>query len=242
MTAVMLLVLLGLGSWQVKRLFWKQALLAQIAQAEAAKPMPLAQAEAHGTLSPFMKISATGTFLPDETALYGAEVRDVARNPDMGGPDMGGPAMGAQLIEPMREVNGELILVDRGWVPLSRAKPLDQPTGGVPGGVVTVSGYIRLGDTQHWFSATDDPPARQFFTLDPRAIGAAIGQPNIRPFVLVALGAGGGADAIVQHWPDPARHLPRPPNNHLSYAITWYGLAVALLAIFLIWARKGSRA
>jgi surfeit locus 1 family protein len=241
MTAVMLLVLLGLGSWQVKRLFWKQALLAQIALAETAEPVPLAQIEAQGTgtgtLSPFMKISATGTFLPDETALYGAEVRDVAS-----GANMGGPAMGAQLIEPMREVSGELILVDRGWVPLSRATPLDQPTGEVPGGVVTVSGYVRPGDTQHWFSAADDPSARRFFTLDPRAIGAAIGQPNIRNFVLVALAAGSGTGGIVQHWPDPARHLPRPPNNHLSYAITWYGLAVALLAIFLIWARKGSRA
>jgi surfeit locus 1 family protein len=227
MTAAMLLVLLGLGSWQVKRLFWKQALLAQIAQAENAEPVPLARIEAQGTPSPFMKISAKGTFLRDETALYGAEVRDVAS----------GPAMGAQLIEPMREVNGELILVDRGWVPLSRTGPLDQPTG-----EVTVSGYVRLGDTQHWFSAADDPSTRQFFTLDPRAIGAAIGQPNIRPFVLVALGAGSGTDAIVRRWPDPAQHLPRPPNNHLSYAITWYGLAVALLTIFTIWVRKGSRA
>ena len=46
MTAVMLFVLLGLGSWQVKRLFWKEALLAQIAQAEAAEPIPLAELEA----------------------------------------------------------------------------------------------------------------------------------------------------------------------------------------------------
>ena len=232
MTAVMLLVLLGLGSWQVKRLFWKQALLAQIAQAETAEPIPLTQIEAGGTLSPFMKISATGTFLPDETALYGAEVRDVAP-----GPGVGGPVMGAQLIEPLREVNGELILVDRGWVPLSRTGPLDQPTG-----EVTVSGYVRFGDSQHWFSAADDPSTRRFFTLDPRAIGAAIGQPNLRPFVLVALAAGNPSGGIVERWPDPARHLPRPPNNHLSYAITWYGLAIALLTIFTIWARKGSRA
>jgi len=226
-TAVMLLVLLSLGTWQVKRLFWKQALLAQIAQAEAAAPVPLARIEAQGTLSPFMKIAVTGTFLPNETALYGAEVRDVAS----------GPAMGAQLIEPMREVNGELILVDRGWVPLSRTGPLDQPTD-----EVTVSGYVRLGDTQHWFSAADDPSSRRFYTLDPYAIGAALGLADIRPFVLVALAAGTTPSLIVDHWPDPARQLPRPPNNHLSYVITWYGLAVALLAIFTIWARKGSRA
>ena len=41
-----------------------------------------------------------------------------------------------------------------------------------------------------------------------------------------------------ERYPDPARHLPQPPNNHLSYAITWYGLAVALVVIFVLWARK----
>jgi surfeit locus 1 family protein len=242
MTAGMMIVLLGLGTWQVKRLFWKQALLAQIERAESADPMPLAQVEVRSapsqsgatrsepvsfTPSPFMKVSVTGTFLPDETALYGAEVRDIAS----------GPAMGAQLIEPMRQAGGDLILIDRGWVPLSRPGPLDQPPG-----VATVSGYVRFGDTPGWFSATDDLAARHFFTLDPKAIGNAIGQPDIRPFVLVALAAGAEPGLIVDHWPDPARHLPRPPNNHFSYAITWYGLAVALLAIFTVWARKGSRA
>ena len=229
MTMAMLLVLLGLGSWQVKRLFWKQALLAQIAHAEAGPPVPLAQLEPAGetpfTPSPYLKVSASGIFLPDETALYGAEVRDV----------VSGPAMGAQLIEPLREANGELVLVDRGWVPLSRTQPLDQPTG-----EVTVSGYVRPGDSPHWFSATDDPSARRFFTLDPKAIGTAIGLPQVQPFVLVVLAteARGGGD----EWPAPAQHLPRPPNNHLSYAITWYGLAVALAVIFTIWARKGPSA
>jgi len=229
MTAAMLIVLLGLGTWQVKRLFWKEALLAQIDHAETATPIPLGQ-----TPEPFAKVSATGTFLPDEAVLYGAIVRTIPT----------GPAMGARMIVPMREANGDMILVDRGWVPLSRPGPMDQPEG-----VVTVAGYVRFGDSVHWFSAKDDLPARHFYTLDPKAIGNAAGQPNVRDFVLVVLTPGGSAatddsdsDAVVAHWPDPARHLPRPPNNHLSYAITWYGLAVALLAIFVVWAKKGSRA
>ena len=41
MTVVMLAVLLGLGTWQVHRLHWKEAILAQIARAEAAPPVPL---------------------------------------------------------------------------------------------------------------------------------------------------------------------------------------------------------
>lgn len=234
MTAGMLIVLLGLGTWQVQRLFWKQALLAQIEHAESAAPIPLAQIEAPlgsqlqtAVPSPFTKVSVTGAYLADETALYGAEVRDIPS----------GPAMGAQLIEPLRESGGSVILIDRGWVPQSRLAPLDQPSG-----VVTVSGYVRFGEARKWFSATDDPTARRFYTLDPKAIGNAIGQPNLRPFVLVVLGIETRRDAIIDRWPEPARHLPRPPNNHLAYAITWYGLSIALLAIFIIWARKGSRA
>ena len=227
LTAAMLIVLLGLGTWQVRRLLWKQALLAQIDRAEMSRPVPLPPSGSASGLSPFMKVSATGMFLPDDAALYGAEVRNIPT----------GPTMGARMIEPMREVGGDVILVDRGWVPLSRPTPIDQPTG-----TVTVSGYVRFGDSPGWFSAKDDPAARRFFTLDPKAIGSATGLANIRPFVLVTLGPGAGPDAVVEHWPDPARHLPRPPNNHLSYAITWYGLAVALLAIFVVWARKGSRA
>jgi surfeit locus 1 family protein len=230
MTAAMLIVLLGLGSWQVKRLFWKEALLAQIDRAEAADPVPLPAAAARSALSPFMKVSATGEFLPDKAALYGVEVRTIAS----------GPAMGARMIEPLREANGDTILVDRGWIPLSRTVPIDQPEG-----TVTVSGYVRPGDAQHWFSVRDNPAERRFFTLDPKAIGDAVGQPDVPPFVLVALaahsGAGpsSGAEQVSDRWPDPARHLPRPPNSHLSYAITWYGLALALLAIFVVWARRG---
>jgi surfeit locus 1 family protein len=222
MTAVMLFVLLGLGSWQVKRLFWKEAILAEIDRAEASAPIPLGPSP-----SPFTKVAATGVLLPGETALYGADVRDLTS----------GPEMGARMIQPMRESNGDILLVDRGWVPLSRHAPIEQPTG-----TITVSGYVRSGDSHHWFSAPDDVAERRFFTLDPKAIGDALGQPNVLPFVLVVLASDAGTSAPPTRFPDPARHLPRPPNSHLSYAITWYGLAVALLAIFVVWARKELRA
>jgi surfeit locus 1 family protein len=43
-------------------------------------------------------------------------------------------------------------------------------------------------------------------------------------------------------FPDPVQHLPRPPDNHLQYAITWFGFAVTLVIIFLLYARKALRA
>jgi surfeit locus 1 family protein len=222
MTAAMVAVLLGLGTWQVHRLAWKEGILAQIDRAEGADPIPL-PAEP----SPFTKVAVTGEFLFGEESLYGADVRDTAK----------GPEMGARTIVPLKETNGRILLVDRGWVPLSRSEPIERPAG-----EVTVSGYVRFGDTAHWFSAKDDVAARRFFTLDTRTIGAAVGHPDVPPFVLVVLAPASAADLAADRWPDPARHLPRPPNNHLSYIVTWYGLAVALLAIFAVWVRKELRA
>ena len=213
---VMLIVLLALGTWQVYRLHWKEAILARIAIAEAAPAVPLTQNPA-----PYTKVSATGHFRFDRTAQYGAEVRDTKT----------GPMMGSSQIVPLERDGAPTILVDRGWVPQKREISLDDPAG-----IVTVTGYVRPGEKSSWFSATDDAPERQFYTLDPRAIGIAVGVPDPAPFTLVLLGSPAAGS-----YPAPAEHLPQPPNNHLSYVITWYGLAVALVVIFATWMRKALR-
>lgn len=213
MTAAMLAVLLGLGTWQVERLHWKQALLARIALAEAAPPIPL-PAEPQ----PFTKVAVIGRLRNDLSAQYGAEVHDTPS----------GPQLGSRLIVPLERQGAEPLLVDRGWVPSTRRQPIS-----LPDGEVTIEGYVRPGDRLGFFAATDNPAERLFYTLDPAAIGTALGLQRVAPFVLVAMGL-----PPPEHWPAPARHLPRPPNNHLSYAITWYGLAFSLVVIFVIWARR----
>jgi surfeit locus 1 family protein len=217
MTLTMLLVLLALGTWQVHRLAWKEDLLAHIAHAEAAPPVPL-----KGVPSPFEKVKATGRLAHDKSALYGAEVRD----------EPTGPVLGAHLIEPLQRDDGETILVDRGWVPLNRGEPV-----ALPADTVTVAGFIYPGDKPGWFSAHDDIVARHFYTLDPPAIASALGLTNVAPYILVAMGR-----PPPQGVPIPAQHLPRPPNNHLQYAATWYGLAGALVVVFSLWANKTVRA
>ena len=214
MTIVMEIVLIGLGTWQVHRLHWKEDILARIAKAESAPPIQLG---AHPSM--FAKVDIAGHLRGDLTALYGAEVRDTAT----------GPKMGAHLIEPLERAGAPTVLVDRGWVPLDPTGPLDLPAGSL-----TVTGFVHPPEKPGWFSATDNQAERHFYTLDPTAIGAALRLNDVAPYVLVVLGP-----KTPNRWPEPAQHLPRPPNNHLSYVITWYGLAVALAVIFAIYARKG---
>jgi surfeit locus 1 family protein len=221
MTAVMLVTLLGLGTWQVNRMVWKADILAAIALAERAPPVPL------GATPPrFARVRAEGVFHP-VTALYGAEVRTVATL----------PTGGARLLAVLQRDGAAPVLVDRGWVPVGHPA---SPPPAMPAEPASVEGYVRPPDSAGPFAATDDLANRRFFTLDPATIGPALGIPNLAPFILVALGPAGSPTMgnPTMGNPDPARTLPRPANNHLAYAITWYGLAAGLLVIFALYARK----
>jgi surfeit locus 1 family protein len=215
-TLIVLLILLGLGTWQVHRLHWKEGILARIAAAEMGTPVPLTQ-----NPDPYSKVWVTGRFRFDQAVEFGAEVRDTRT----------GPTMGFYQVVPLDRGDARMILVDRGWTPEGHAIPLDAPAG-----TVTVVGYVRPGERERWFSAADDPAVRRFYTLDPRAIGSAVGISDPEPFTLVTLGP-----KVTGSFPTPAQHLPRPPNNHLSYAITWYALAAALIVIFGVRARKAQQ-
>lgn len=217
MTLAMLLVLIGLGTWQIHRLHWKERILAQIARAESAPPVPLT-----GHPGPFEKVAVTGTLRSDLDAHYGVDVRDTRA----------GTQMGTFLIQPLERPGQPPLLVDRGWVPQHNTVPLRQPHG-----ETTIIGYLHPPETPGLFSPGDDPVARAFYTMDPAKIGASLGLKQVAPYILVALGP-----ALPQVYPTPAQHLPRPPNNHLNYAMTWYGLAGALVVIFVSWARKTMRA
>jgi surfeit locus 1 family protein len=161
---------------------------------------------------PFRKVAVTGRFDHGREALLGLEVR--------------GPVLGARLLTPLLREGAAPVLVDRGWVPVDRAGAVARPEGRV-----TIEAWVHPGDRAGMFAATDDAAGRRFYTFDPPAIGAALGLRDVAPYGLVVLGPAGGL-------PDPARTLPRPTNNHLGYAITWYGLALSLVGVLAAFAMR----
>ncbi len=216
-TALMLALLLGLGTWQIQRLHWKEAILARIAAAERDPAIPLPRHPA-----PFTKVRTAGTLDNGRVAWLGAEVQDTRQ----------GTALGAQLIVPLLRPGGALpVLVDRGWVPTEPPLPYGEPVE-----PVSINGFIRLPERPGLFTPANDPARRRFFTIDPAAMGGALGLRHVAPYVLVAMGP-----ARPDVYPAPVQHLPQPPNNHLEYALTWYGLAVVLLITFIRWVTKNPR-
>lgn len=211
-TIPMLALGVGLGVWQLQRLAWKQDLLARIDRAEQAPPAPLA-----GVPEPFRRVVLQGRFLP-LVAWYGAEVRSTRD----------GAVMGAHLLSPVERPGMEPVIVDRGWAPTG-FDPAPPP------GPVTIEGYVRPPELPIRFGAADDPAARRFYALDPAAIGRALGLPQVAGFTVVALGPQG-------RLPEPAAALPRPPNDHLSYALTWFSLSLGLVVVFALYARQVLRA
>jgi len=206
-------ILLALGFWQINRLSWKEAILAHIAAAERAPPVPLP-----ANPSPFEKVFVTGTPDMATLAIFAEDVRDDAR---------GNTILGGEAIVVLRRVGAPPILVDLGWVPDAAEGHVTLPA------TLTLSGFAQVPERPNPFTPKDDVAHRQFFLLSPALIGAEIGMPDLAPFVLIAMGS-----PPARGWPEPAPNLPRPPNDHLQYALTWFGLAGVLLLQFLYWCFK----
>jgi surfeit locus 1 family protein len=160
--------------------------------------------------APWTKVRASGRLDHAREALLELEAR--------------GGVLGSRLIVPLLREDGPPVLLDRGWVPIERRPAIARPEE-----TVSVEAFIRPAERAGWFSASDDLAQRRFYTFDPAAIGRALGI-EVAPYGLVALGPPG--------LPDPARTLPRPPNNHLGYVLTWWGLAAALVAVVALRLRR----
>jgi surfeit locus 1 family protein len=212
---VLFWILIALGVWQLHRLKWKEAILAEIHTAEISAPIPLPP---HPT--PFEKVSIAGHWLPGKAALYGDEVRDAP----------GGPVPGGELIMPFLPASGPIVLVDLGWVP--QTKPVPQPQ---PSGETIAVGYLHAPVSAGLFSGSDQPALGLYYTLDPAKIGAGMGLPHVADFILIAMGPPPPAGSTQ---PAPVQTLPTPPNNHYEYALTWFGFAGVLVFEFFFYARK----
>ena len=218
MTPPAFLVLLLLSYWQVERLSWKQDLINQV-QAQALLPP---QALPTGPLPTedwnFRNGQVTGHYLHDRTVRWVARARN------------GEPGM--HLLTPFqRDDNGEVILVDRGYVSFEVYDETNDLISD-PQETLTVAGLVRFysgrGAIQRWFVPDDDLDGGLYYVPNPDAFRSLFGE---APAKWMLWSDGTESTAI---WPRGKQWNTDIPNNHLEYAITWLLMALSLAVIFVL--------
>jgi surfeit locus 1 family protein len=143
-------------------------------------------------------------------------------------------ATGVQVVTPLIQEDGTAVLVDRGFVPDQLKDPVRRMQG-QESGDVSVSGVLRLSEKPGTFTPTPDLKRRLWFVKDIPAIAAAAGVSALP--VLVE------ADAIPNPggWPLGGQTRVDFPNDHLQYAVTWFGLALVLAGVYLLYHHSRER-
>jgi cytochrome oxidase assembly protein ShyY1 len=214
-------VLIGLGTWQLERKAWKEGLIAMLDQRLTAAPVALPAHVRWASLDPaqdeFRRVSVRVQFLGErEGRVYtsGSGLRE----------DIKGP--GYFAFAPARLADGSIVVVNRGYVsnPLPNAslRPI-----ALREGAVDIIGVMRWPEPPGWFVTAHDAAADLWFVRDHRAMAAAYDWGAVAPFY------------IDQESPVPEGGVPRPAplkvnlrNEHLQYAMVWYGLAAVLVVSF----------
>jgi surfeit locus 1 family protein len=223
-TVVGIAFLIGLGIWQLDRKTWKENLIATVTARINRAPQDLPPRASWPRLvqedSEYTHVVFPGEFLEGQEALVytaGSPFR----------PDVTGP--GYWVFAPAQLAGGSIVLVNRGFVPVDRKDPTTRAGGNVRG-TVDIVGVIRWPETRGVFTPADDPKTNVWYLRDPKAMAAERKWATAAPFYIdqeQPVPPGG--------WPKPGKLSVELPDNHLQYAITWFGLAMALASVYVVW-------
>lgn len=219
-TLPLLILLIGLGTWQLTRLGWKRDLISTIEMRLKVPPVELPTSGIDPEALNYRPVWVRGTFHHDKEIYLIAHTKR--------------GEFGYHVITPLERTDGGFVMIDRGWVPTLGRDPLTRPEGQVTG-VQEVRGITRKPWRQGTFVPDNDPVKNVWFYGDLAAM-AARWELSVAPVFVDA-----DATANPGGWPKGGQTKIKFTNNHLQYVVTWYGLAVALLVIYLLYHRKEGR-
>jgi surfeit locus 1 family protein len=223
--ALVLLALVGLclfvgfielGNWQVRRLAWKRDLITRVDQRvhapPVAPPTPDQWPQVNAEHDEYRHVQVTGTFLHDRQTLIWAAS------------DQGS---GYWVFTPLRTADGSIVMVNRGFAPEDWCGRDGHCAPG-PTGETTITGLLRMSEPSTLFRR-NDPAHNSWYTRDVPAIAAARGLTHVAPYFIDVDLAPAASTSAGHAWPQGGTTVIDFPNNHLSYLITWYLMALLTL-------------
>jgi len=204
--------LMWLGIWQVKRLAWKEDLIArvhrQVHAPPVAAPGPAAWPTLERNADEYKHVTVRGRFANDRETF-------VAATTELGA--------GYWVLTPMHTDQGFWLLVNRGFIPAELRDPAKRTP---PEGEQQVAALLRLTEPAGGLLRENDPKAERWYSRDVAAIAAArgLGNERVAPYFVDATAAG----APPHTWPRPGLTVLHFSNNHRVYAATWFALALML--------------
>jgi surfeit locus 1 family protein len=212
-TAFMLPLFIGciaLAVWQLERLQWKLALIAKVNQNLRAAPIPGEKALAIGTAAAqYRRVRLRGTFDNSKESYVFTTAGE------------GIPAF--HVLTPFTLADGRVLLVDRGMVPEKLRDP-NTRTAGELKGEQYINGVWRIPDASGWFTPAPNVLKRIWYARDVESIATADRIRLAAPVIIEA-----DATPNPGGWPKGGQTVVTFRNEHLEYAITWFGLAAVVL-------------
>ena len=202
-------VLGSLGVWQVQRLTWKEGVLADIEARSQGAPVAV-PATPDPDADRYLPVEATGTITGDEVHVL-VSTRDT------------GAAF--RVIAAFETEEGRRLMLDRGIV-RTEAKTAPRPAT-----EATVTGNLHWPDEIDGFTPEPDLAANIWYARDLPALADAL---DAEP-VLIVLRGSSETDPPVTPLPVTATGI---PNDHLEYAVTWFGLAAVWVLMTFVWIRR----
>lgn len=232
LVVLVLIMLINLGLWQLRRLDEKRTFNQNMAAAfnQPATPLgnsPINPAELH-----FQRVAVTGTF--DNAQAI------VIRN------QLLGDTPGLHLVTPLRlKDSDQAVLVDRGWIPRgdSDPDPADLAAYDLPG-EVTLEGIAYQTQTRPGGLSPLDPPLKEgqtrlvaWFRVDIERIQEQLPYPLLPIFIRQLP----GPDAGPQGLPHQESGLTLDEGPHLGYALQWFSFAAILVVTYGVFLRQELR-
>lgn len=209
LTVIGLVILCSLGTWQVKRLAWKEGLLALIDERMARPPVSLPVDIPDAEQWRYAPAQVQGRFDHDrEVTVFAGRQR----------------TGGWYVYTPLIREEGDPVLVNRGWVPDDKRLPSSRPETLIDT-MVTITGIGRLSRPAGRFTPAPDPEGKRYFSADLAMLANAMGLKDVSPVML---------DATASSSPilEAGQTHVAIPNNHLEYAFTWFALAAVLAGVY----------